>query len=157
MKQWYQNNTRPKSAKKKHSSSKILFDFLIQGTIPRMPEWRMYGHIYNEEKVKPLAKQAYEAACREYDQLEQTDKDESDESAQTDKDESEQTDKGGSKKPQYVVYWTAVSQEEYAKETPDVKRIVVQAVEEHFKNGRILKDGPPPDADTDQKAARLGA
>lgn len=125
----------------------------------------MYGHMYNEEKVKPLAKPAYEAACREYGRVEQIDKDQLDESERTDKDESEQidrgkseqTDKDESKKPQYVVFWTAVSQEQYAKETPDVKRRVAQAVEELVKKGRILKDGPPPDGDTDQKAARLGA
>lgn len=106
----------------------------------------MYGHMYNDEKVQPLAKKAWDAACKEYNK---------NRPVQTDEDELTTEEK--SKMPQYVVYWGAISQELYAKETPEVKLKVAQAVQEQVDKAKVLRDGPLSEEDTDQKAARLDA
>ncbi len=101
-----------------------------------MPEWRMYGHMYYEEKLKPLVKQAYEAACLEYNQ-----------------NYAGRTDEQQSMKPE-VVYWNAIAKEQYEKETAEVKAKVARVVEQVNK-AKVLKDRALLDGDTEiQKLQR---
>lgn len=112
------------------SPSKATFDFL-KGTSPRMPEWRMYGHMYYEEKLKPLVKQAYKATCNECNQ-----------------NCVGRTDEQKPMKPE-VVYWNTIAQEMFEKETMDVKVKVAKAVEEQVNKTKVLKDRALLEGDTE--------
>jgi hypothetical protein len=110
IKEWYQNHgriTKPAGA----TSSKKIIDYL-RGTAPKMPEWRLYGSMYYEDKLKPQVDRLYEAACLEYE-----------------KRCAEGTNTDDSKPPKRVTIWSAVAKEEYGRESDDVKKKVAAAVE----------------------------
>lgn len=116
-------------------SKKKTIDFL-KGTTPRMSEWRMYRHMYYEQKLKPFVDQAHDAAREKFNQRECM--------------------AGGkqAKEPKRVVSWTAVAMEHYEKETLDIKQKVRDAIEEHAK---LTKNGPLLEGDLNGKIDWLEA
>ncbi len=94
------------------SKKKKIIDFM-KGATPKMPDWRLYGHMYHDEKMKVPVEKAHGAACQEHDQ----------------KVEQGIIDKE-SKRPYYMTYWSALAQEMYANETAEVKAKVAVALKE---------------------------
>lgn len=123
------------------SSSKNLLKFL-KGSTPKMPAWRMYGSLYNDEVLKPLVDRAHDTACQEHNA--------------TNKEHEQSVPGNGKKKkiPMRVVSWTAVAQALYEKETEEVKRKVLDAVKEQ---SRLTKAGLALEQGMDREVAQLEA
>ncbi len=104
-----------------------------------IPNWQMYGHIYYEEKLKPLVDWAHDAACLEH---------------------GRKLNGSGNKKakePLRVTSWNAVAKEQFKLESEDVKKRVQDALQEQAKMIQLSKEPMRSGENEDERMVKLQA
>lgn len=92
----------------------------------------MYGHLYYEDKLKPLVDRAHAVACEEAKRM-------------------------NIEAPIRMTSWGVVARAEYVKESEEVKKQVANAVEAEVIRVKLLEDGQPVEEDADKRLLAIEA
>ncbi len=92
----------------------------------------MYGHLYYEDKLKPLVDRAHAVACKEAKRM-------------------------NIEAPIRMTSWGVVARAEYVKESEEVKKQVANAVEAEVIRVKLLEDGQPVEEDADKRLLAIEA